>query len=163
MAVLLEKSESATAVKSETPTEEHKEFSSFREEWTKHMAHWETDLTATASTLTRAVQAQGHRIDAVQGSTHRAPLGAPLTDSAVMEALKEDVKGIHSEVQRITTENKPHVVKFAGLNLDSAAKARSWISTHVASEDIGLVVDQHTVFEHIYANVSGGEFLKNFE
>jgi hypothetical protein len=33
----------------------------------------------------------------------------------------------------------------------------------VASEDIGLVVDPHTVFEHIQANVSGGEFLKNFE
>jgi hypothetical protein len=60
-------------------------------------------------------------------------------------------------------ENKSHMVKFAGLNLDSLAKGRAWISTHVASEDIGLVVDPHTVFEHIYANVSGGEFLKNFE
>jgi hypothetical protein len=89
-------------------------------------------------------------MDSVQGLTRRAPLGqSVIDDSAAMEALKEDVKGVWLEVQRITNENKPHVVKFAGLNLDSAAKARSWISAHVASEDIGLVVDPYTVFEHI--------------
>jgi hypothetical protein len=123
----------------------------------------ERDVTATASTLSRAVQAQGQRIDAVQGSTCRAQLGQPVRDSAVTKALKEDVKGIWSEFHKITNENKPHVVKFGELNLDSAAKARSWISAHIASEDIGLVVDPHTVFKYIQANVSGGEFLKNFE
>jgi hypothetical protein len=163
MAVLLEKSENATVGKPETSVEDQKEVNNLRVECNKRLASLETDITATASTLSRAVQAQGQRIDAVQGSTRRAPLGQPITDSAETEALKEDVKGIRSEVQKITNENKPHMVKFAGLNLDSAAKARSWISAHVASEDIGLVVDPHTVFEHIQANVSGGEFLKNFE
>jgi hypothetical protein len=33
----------------------------------------------------------------------------------------------------------------------------------VASKHIGLVVDPHTVFKHIHANVSRGEFLKNFK
>jgi hypothetical protein len=163
MAVLLEKSESDTAVKPEDPAEERKEVNSLRDECNKRFASLETDITATASTLSRALQAQGQRIDAVQGSTRRAPLGQPVIDSAGTEALKEDVKGIWSEVQRITHENKPHVVKFAGLNLDSAAKTRSCISAHVARKDIGLVVDLHTVSEHFQANVSGGEFLKNFE
>jgi hypothetical protein len=78
-------------------------------------------------------------------------------------ALEEEIKGMRGELLQINTESKPHVVKFAGLNLDSLTKARYWISTHMASKDNGLVVDPHTVFEHIYANVSGGGFLKIFE
>jgi hypothetical protein len=159
MAVLLEKSESDTAVKPENPAEERKEVSSLRDERNKRLASLETGITATALTLSRAVKAQGQRIDAGQGSTRRAPLGQPVTDSAgTDEALKEDMKGIWREVQRITNENKAHMVKFSGLNLDSAAKASSWISAHVNSEDIGLIVDPRTMFEHIQANVSGGKF-----
>jgi hypothetical protein len=33
----------------------------------------------------------------------------------------------------------------------------------VANEDIDLVIDPHTMFEHIYMNALGEEFLKNFE
>jgi hypothetical protein len=164
MAVLSEKSESATEAKPEIPAEERKEVKSLRDECNKRLASLETDITAAASTLSRAIQAQGQRMDSVQGLTRRAPLGQNvIEDSAATQGSKEDVKGIWSEVQRITNENKRLVVKFAGLNLDSAAKARSWISAHVASEDIGLVEDPHMVFEHIQANVSGGEFLKNLE
>ena len=73
------------------------------------------------------------------------------------------MKGMRAEILCLNGESKPHVVKFAGLHLDSQAKARAWISSHVASKDIGLVVDPHTVFKHIHANVSRGEFLKNFK
>jgi methyl-accepting chemotaxis protein len=67
------------------------------------------------------------------------------------------------EVRKISTENKPHIVKFGGLNFDSLSQATAWISTNVASEDIGLVVDPHTVFEHMFANLSENDFLKSFE
>jgi hypothetical protein len=132
-------------------------------DWTKRMLAMDTDLMATASTLSKAIQAQGHRIDALQNERTSAPASALAIGGVATETLTEDIKDMRGEIRRINTENKPHVVKFAGLNLDSLSKARSWISSHVASEDIGLVVDPHTVFEHIHANVSGGEFLKNFE
>jgi hypothetical protein len=132
-------------------------------DWTKRMLAMDTDLLATASTLSKAIQGQGHRIDAIQDKASLVSPSALAIDGGISEKLKEDMKDMRGELQRINTENKPHVVKFAGLNLDSLSKARSWISSHVASKDIGLVVDAHTVFEHIHANVSGGEFLKNFE
>jgi hypothetical protein len=75
------------------------------------------------------------------------------------ESINEELKEVRDEVRRLNTKNKPHgVVKFAGLNLDSLLKASAWISSHVAIEDIGLVVDPPTVFKHIYANLSGGDF-----
>jgi hypothetical protein len=90
-------------------------------------------------------------------------LGVRQGTVPALESLNEELKEVREEVHRLNTKNKLHVVKFAGLNLDSLSKARAWISSHVAIEDIGLVVDPHTVFEHINANLSGGDFLKNLK
>jgi hypothetical protein len=79
------------------------------------------------------------------------------------KSLKEELKEARAEVQRINTKNKPHVAKLAGLNLESLPRACACISSHTASKDIGPVVDPHTGFKNFYANMSGGEFLKNFE
>jgi hypothetical protein len=80
MAVLLEKSKSATEVKPENPEKELKEVNSLRDECNKRLARLETDIMATGSTLSRAVQAQEQRIDSVQGLTCRASLGQTVTD-----------------------------------------------------------------------------------
>jgi hypothetical protein len=133
------------------------------EEWTKRMATMDDDLMATASALSKAIQAQGHRIDTFQNKSEEPPALGRSVDSLSTVSLKEEMKGMRAEMLRLNAESKPHVVKFAGLHLDSRAKARAWISSNVASEDIGLVVDSHTVFQHIHANVLGGEFLNDFE
>jgi hypothetical protein len=134
-------------------------------EWQKKMSTWEADLVTTTATLSKAIKAQGRRIDLAQSAAERSvPLASGPSASSIPEsALKEELDEMRSEVRKIQTENKPHVVKFGGLNLDSKQKAWAWINTNLASEDIGLVVDPHTVFEHIWANFTGGEFLKNFE
>jgi hypothetical protein len=157
LAALLERIDSAPA-----------ELPSFRKQsiptdLTKRMTSLDSDLMATASTLSKAIQAQGQRIDSLQLAGGPLPVLGDSVDVSSAVALGEEVKNIRSELLRINTENKPHVVKFAGLNLDSLSKAKSWINTHVSVEDVCLVVDPHTVFEHIYANLNGGEFLKNFE
>jgi hypothetical protein len=102
-------------------------------------------------------------LDSLQHTGGPSPGLGNSTVSLSALALGEEVKDIRSKLLRINTENKPHVVKFAGLNLDNLSKAKSWINTHVSIEDGCLVMDPHTVFEHIYANITGGEFLKNFE
>jgi hypothetical protein len=68
--------------------------------------------------------------------------------------LKEEMKGMRAEILCLNAKSKPQVVEVAGLNLDILAKTRAWISSHVASKDIGLVVYPHTVFEPFDANVS---------
>jgi hypothetical protein len=87
-----------------------------------------------------------------------------MLDRPADKSFEEDLKEVRAEVSQMNTENKPHVIiKFTGLNLDSLSKVWAWISSQVASKDIGLVLDPHTVFEHIFANASGGDFLKNLE
>jgi hypothetical protein len=76
-------------------------------------------------------------------------MSGPPPSSIPADALKEELDEMRTEVRKIQTENKPHMVKFGGLNLDSKQKALAWISTYLASEDISLLVDPHTAFEHI--------------
>jgi hypothetical protein len=123
-------------------------------EWTKWTVTMDADFMATASALSKAIQAQGPRIDTLQNKRGEPPVSGRSVDSLSTISLKEEMKGMRAEILCLNAESKPHVVKFAGLHLDSLAKARTWISSHVAREDIGLVVDPHTVFEHVHANVS---------
>jgi hypothetical protein len=132
-------------------------------DWSKRVSTLEADLLATAATLMKSLQTQGHRIDAIQNAGISTPTATAPLDSRSIQSLKEEVQELRAEIKRMNAENKPHVVKFGGLNLDSLSNATAWISLHVAVEDVGLVVDPHTVFEHIFANLSGREFLKNFE
>jgi hypothetical protein len=129
-------------------------------ECTKRITAMDAGLMTTASTLSKAIQAQGHCIDTIQNAGRLIMMPGRLVESLSTASLMEDIKGMRSDIVCINAENKPQMVKFAGLNLDSLAKARA---SHVASKDSGLVVDPHTVFQHIYANVLVGEFLKNFE
>jgi hypothetical protein len=159
MAALLEKIEAAGSL----PVQTQEVSPSPIGEMIKKMSVLETDLLATASTLSRAIQSQGHRLDSLKAQDSSAPTPSSAFASTTSEPMKEELKEIRMEVRKMNADTKPHVVKFGGLNFDSLAQATAWISTNVASEDIGLVVDPHTVFEHIYANLSGGDFLKSFE
>jgi hypothetical protein len=56
------------------------------------MLAMDTDLMATASTLSKAIQAQGHRIDALQNETSLVPPSVLAIDGSATEKLKEDIK-----------------------------------------------------------------------
>jgi hypothetical protein len=49
------------------------------------------------------------------------------------------------------------------LGFDSIRKASAWLSINVSTVDDGLIVDPHTVFEHIFSEANGDDFLNNFE
>jgi hypothetical protein len=65
MAALLEKSESTNQEPQNIPTKQRKDVGT-TDGIKKSMASWETNLMVTASTLSKAIQSQGHRIDALQ-------------------------------------------------------------------------------------------------
>jgi hypothetical protein len=102
-------------------------------EWTKRMVTIDAYLMATASTLSKAIQVQGHWIDTLQNKSGEAPISGRLVDSLSPVSLKEEMKGMRAEILHLNAESKPHVVKFAGLRLDSLTKARARISSHMAS------------------------------
>ena len=85
------------------------------------MAAMDADLMATASTLSKAIRAQGHRIDTLQNDGGPPVMPGRSDESLLAALLKEDVKGRRADLFRINAEYKPHMVKFAGLNLDSLA------------------------------------------
>ena len=160
MAALLERVEGVDATPLQVPTKEKPDF---EVNILDRVSVLESDLLATASSLSRAIQAQGHKVDAMKGPARSIPTRDSAFDASSGQPLKEELKQIRMEVRKNNTENKPHVVKFGGLNFDSLSQATAWISTNVAIEDIGLVVDPHTVFEHMFANLSENNFLKSFE
>jgi hypothetical protein len=160
MSALLGKTESLELLSSGIGQKEPLQVNS---DCSKRVSNLEADLLATAATLMKSLQAQGHRIDSIQTAGISIPTVTASLGSRTVESLKEEVQELRAELKKMNAENKPHVVKFGGLNLDSLSSATAWISLHVAVNDVGLVVDPHTVFEHIFANLSGGEFLKNFE
>jgi hypothetical protein len=54
-------------------------------------------------------------------------------------------------------------IKFAGLGFDSLQQASAWLEINIPTIHAGLIVDPHTVFEHIYAEENGDDFFKNSE
>jgi hypothetical protein len=151
MAALLEKIEGTTGG---SPEQTQQESLASNADILKKMTIVETYLLATASTLSRVIQSQGHRLDSIKVHNLSVPTPTSAFASASSEPLKEELKEIRMEVRKMNANAKPHVVKFGGLILDSLSQATAWISTNVASKDIGLVVNPHTVFEHINANLS---------
>jgi hypothetical protein len=131
IAKALEKSEAQNGKTIQTPSKDKKVILSLHKEWQKKMLTWEADLVTTASTLSKAIQAQGRRIDMTQSAAKRSvPLASGPSASSIPEsALKEELDKMRTEVRKIQMENKPHVVKFGGLNLNSKQKALAWITT----------------------------------
>jgi hypothetical protein len=120
---LLETFKAQDGKTNKTPSEEKKVFVAFHKEWLKQASVWEADLVATASTLSKVIQVQGHQIDIMQSSERSVPMSGPPPSSIPADALKEELNEMRTEVRKIQTENKPQVVKFGGLNLDSKQKA----------------------------------------
>jgi hypothetical protein len=65
MATVLEKVGSANEEPQDIPTKQRKDIMTTDGIKKSMMASWETDLMMTASTLSKAIQSQGHHIDAL--------------------------------------------------------------------------------------------------
>jgi hypothetical protein len=60
-------------------------------------------------------------------------------------------------------EKQISAIKFTGLGFETPQKASAWLSINVPTAEVGLIVDPHTVFEHIYGEQNGDDFFKSFE
>jgi hypothetical protein len=76
MAAVLEKLEGPNEGPQDIPIKQRKDINSANEV-KKSMASWEADLMVTASTLSKAIQSQGDRIDALQDTKKTNSLGVP--------------------------------------------------------------------------------------
>ena len=71
------------------------------------------------------------------------------------KSLLETLVGLQQKVLDLVDKNKPSVVHMGGVKFD-------WIKTNIAIYDVGLIVDHHTVMEHILSALEGEDFINSF-
>jgi hypothetical protein len=77
--------------------------------------------------------------------------------------LQERMGKMTGQIENLKAEKQISAIKFAGLGFDTPQKASVWLTRNVPTTDVGLIVDPHTVFEHIYGKENGDDFFKSFE
>jgi hypothetical protein len=68
------------------------------EELSKRMITMDAELMATASTLSEAIQAQGHQIDTLQDKNEEPNVTGRSVESLATDLLKEEMKGMRGEI-----------------------------------------------------------------
>jgi hypothetical protein len=87
------------------------------------MVTMDADLMATASTLSKAIQAQGHRIDTLRNESGELLSSERLVNSLSTVSLKEEKKGMRAEILCLNAESKPQVVEVAGFEHRQPSKS----------------------------------------
>ena len=59
-------------------------------------------------------------------------------------------------------KNKPNVVSFGGSKFTNQKDAFAWIQTNISTDDVGLIVDPHTVMEHVFSSLEGVDKITTF-
>jgi hypothetical protein len=127
----------------------------------------ESDLLETVTHLSQAINGLGACLDA--RSTAHDPVvlatveGSSTLDSEFMMDIQARVNTMSGQINNLRSDRQSTTIKFAGLGFDSIQKASAWLSINISTVDAGLIVDPHTVFEHIFAEANGDDFFKNFE
>jgi hypothetical protein len=83
--------------------------------------------------------------------------------TGVIGDIQDRVAKMAGQLENLRADKQSISIRFAGLGFDTANKAHSWLHLNVATLDAGLIVDPHTVFEHIFAEENGEDFFKRFE
>jgi hypothetical protein len=114
--------------------------------------------------LSQAINGLGTRLDEYGSGATPAPTSSTDTlQNAFILDLQERVNKMSGEIQNLRSDKKATSIKFAGLGFDSLQQASAWLEIDIPTMHAGLIVDPHTVFEHIYAEENGDDFFKNFK
>ena len=91
-----------------------------------------------------------------------------LSSDNALDDLSTDFKELQVQVETLDAkmnniDNKGDVIKFHGLNFLSKDEASAWLEHHVPSGNFGLLVDFHTLMEHIHHSITGVDSLKQLQ
>jgi hypothetical protein len=116
----------------------------------------EKDLLSTVTQLSHAISALSTRLDekvspAVKMDTSES-LGAGFYAD-----LQERMGKMTGQIENLKAEKQISAITFAGLGFDTPQKASVWLTLSVPTTDVGLIVDPHTVFKHIYGEENGDD------
>ena len=67
------------------------------------------------------------------------------------------------EARLTNMDSKGDCIKFHSLGFNSKQDADAWLELHVPNGNFGLVVDFHTLMEHIHHSITGVDALKQLQ
>ena len=76
--------------------------------------------------------------------------------------LCSEMMDVQAKVQDLTNSGKPKSIIMVGSHFESLRDVVAWSKTHLADDDIGLIVYSHTVLEHVLSAVDGEDFMESF-
>ena len=82
------------------------------------------------------------------------------TDST--KYILESMLAMQQKLLNLEDTNKPNVVSFGGSKIMNQKDAFAWIYCNISTDDVGLIVDPHTVMEHVFSPLKGGDFINSF-
>jgi hypothetical protein len=123
----------------------------------------EQDLLATVTHLSEAINSLRLKVDGMPPPSVGITNLTGVLSSGIAIDIQERVNKLSGEIENLRSDKKMISIKFSGLGFDSPQKENAWLMANVAPSDVGLIVDPHTVLEHIYAEENGDDFFKSFK
>ena len=120
------------------------------------------DLVSLGTEIITNLTSVGQLIDVIDSKTLLSNSVTGLV-SAELVSTRASIAALELKIKMFENKDKPKVMTVGGMFLQSLSNANSWIQSNLAFKDVRLVVDNHTVLKHIYANVVGDDLLKNFK
>jgi hypothetical protein len=109
----------------------------------------ELDLLATVTHLSEAINSLGSYVDGKPSPSASITNATGVLSSGIAIDIHERVNKLTGKIENLRSDKKMISIKFAGLWFDSPQKANAWFMANVAPSDVGLIVDPHTVLEHV--------------
>ena len=95
---------------------------------------------------------------AAKGSNENL-VGTPDWATEAMKAFERRLDNMSSRVAKETADTDEQTIWFAGLGFWAAKKSHAWVAIHMPEHPCGLVVDIHTVMEHVYTALAPNELI----
>ena len=92
----------------------------------------------------------------------RLAVTEPTLSSEEMKEVLEQVIKLSKKIEQVSNSGKPNIVSMGGYNFENIGDSIAWTKTYLSADDIGLIVDPHTVMEHIFSSVEGKDFMDSF-
>ena len=83
-------------------------------------------------------------------------MSASSTEISRLESL---ITEISNKVNKFDNLNDSESIKFGGLSLRSKKEVVAWLSINAPHERGGLVVDFHTLMEHVHHSINGTDAI----
>ena len=81
----------------------------------------------------------------------------------IVKRFELKVDAMSDRLNRLSADASKDCIRFGGLGFDSLSKASSWLAENVPDHAFGLIVDPHTVMEHIQSSIAGKACLPKME